>query len=105
MMAEFVRVATVDEIVEGTVQAFEVNGQTIALANCGGEFYAINNICSHAYAELAEGEVDTDECTLECPLHGSAFDLATGRPRSLPAIVPVQTYPVQIVGDEVQVAV
>ncbi len=104
-MAEFVRVATVDEIVEGTVQAFEVNGQTIALANCGGEFYAINNICSHAYAELAEGEVDTDECTLECPLHGSAFDLATGRPRSLPAIVPVQTYPVQIVGDEVQVAV
>ena len=104
-MAEFVRVATVDEIAEGTVQAFEVNGQTIALANCGGEFYAINNICSHAYAELAEDEVDTDECTLECPLHGSAFDLATGRPRSLPAIVPVQTYPVQIVGDEVQVAV
>ncbi len=104
-MAEFVRVATVDEIVEGTVQAFEVNGQTIALANCGGEFYAINNICSHAYAELAEGEVDTDECTLECPLHGSAFDLATGRPRGLPAIVPVDTYPVQVVGDEVQVAV
>lgn len=104
-MAEFVRVATVDEIRDGTVQAFTLNGETIAVANCGGEFYAINNICSHAYAELARGDVDTDECTLECPLHGSAFDLVTGRPRGLPAIKPVETYPVQIVGDEVQVAV
>ena len=104
-MTEFVSVAKVNEIADGAVQAVEVNGETIALANCGGEFYAINNICSHAYAELSKGDVDTDECTLECPLHGSAFDLATGRPRSLPAIVPVQTYPVQIVGDEVQVAV
>jgi 3-phenylpropionate/trans-cinnamate dioxygenase ferredoxin subunit len=104
-MAEFVRVATVAEIEDGAVQAFEVNGETIALANCGGEFYAINNICSHAYAELSKGDVDTDECTLECPLHGSAFDLATGRPRGLPAIVPVATYPVQVVDGEIQVAV
>lgn len=104
-MAEFVRVAKVDEIADGAAQAFEVNGETIVVTNCGGEFYAINNICSHAYAELSNGEVDTDECTLECPLHGSVFDLATGRPRSLPAIVPVETYPVQIVGDEIQVAV
>jgi 3-phenylpropionate/trans-cinnamate dioxygenase ferredoxin subunit len=59
----------------------------------------------HAYAELHEGEVDTEECTIECPLHGSQFNLETGRPRTLPAVTPIATYPVQIVGDEIQVAV
>ncbi len=104
-MAEFVSVAHVGDIAEGSVQAFEVNGEMIAVAHCNGEFYAVNNICSHAYAELHEGDIDTDECTIECPLHGSAFDLATGKPRSLPAITPVATYPVQIVDGEVQIAV
>lgn len=104
-MAEFVSVAQIDDIPDGTAQAFTVNGVMIAVVNCNGEIYALNNICSHAYAELHEGGVDTDECTIECPLHGSLFDLASGRPRSLPAIVPVETYPVQIVGEEIQVAV
>ncbi len=104
-MAEFVTVAKVDDIPEGTAQAFTVNGEFIAIARCDGQFYAVDNVCSHEYAELAEGEVDTDECTIECPLHGSQFNLETGRPRTLPAIVPIDTYPVQIVGDEIQVAV
>ncbi len=104
-MAEFVSVAKVDDIPEGTAQAFTVNGEFIAVARCNGEFYAIDNICSHAYAELDEGEVDTDECMIECPLHGSQFYLETGQPRTLPAIVPIDTYLVQIVGDEIQVAV
>jgi 3-phenylpropionate/trans-cinnamate dioxygenase ferredoxin subunit len=104
-MAEFVGVAKADAIPDGTVQAFTVNGEMIAVANCNGEFYAVNNICTHAYAELHEGDLDTDDCTLECPLHGSTFDLATGKPRSLPAITPVATYPVQIVDDEIHVAV
>ena len=104
-MAEFVSVAHIDDIPDGTAQAFTVDGVLIAVVNCNGEIYAVNNICSHAYAELHEGEVDTDECAIECPLHGSMFDLASGRPRSLPAVVPVETYPVQIVGAEIQVAV
>jgi 3-phenylpropionate/trans-cinnamate dioxygenase ferredoxin subunit len=104
-MPEFVTVAKVDDIPEGTAQAFTVNGEFIAIACCNGEFYAIDNICSHAYAELAEGEVDTDECTIECPLHGSQFSLETGQPRTLPAVVPIATYPIRIVDDEIQVAV
>lgn len=104
-MAEFTTVAYTSDFPEGTAKAVEVNGEVVAVVNCGGEFYAINNICSHAYSELAEGEVDTDECTIECPLHGSLFSLKTGRPRTLPAITPVATYPVQIVGNEIQVAV
>lgn len=104
-MAEFVSVATVDQIPDGTAQSFEINGELVAVAHCNGEFYAINNICSHAYAELDQGDLDTDDCTIECPLHGSRFDLASGKPRSLPAITPVATYPVQIIDDQIQVAV
>lgn len=104
-MAEFVTIANVSDFAEGTVKAFTVNGEMIAVVLCEGQFYAINNICSHAYAELHEGEVDTDECTIECPLHGSQFSLETGRPRTLPAVTPVATYAVQVIGDEVQVAV
>lgn len=104
-MAEFTTVARVDDIAEGSARAFTINGELVAVVRCDGQFYALNNICSHAYAELAEGEVDTDECTIECPLHGSLFSLTSGRPRTLPAVTPVATYPVQIVGDEIQVAV
>ena len=104
-MAEFQTVANVSDVAPGSATTVTINGELIAIVNCDGQFYAINNICSHAYAELAEGEVDTDECTIECPLHGSLFSLETGRPRTLPAITPVATYPIQIVGDEIQVAV
>ena len=104
-MAEFVTVASVSDFEEGAAKAFTVNGEMIAVVLCEGQFYAINNICSHAYAELHEGEVDTDECTIECPLHGSQFSLKTGRPRTLPAVTPVATYAVQVIGDEIQVAV
>jgi 3-phenylpropionate/trans-cinnamate dioxygenase ferredoxin component len=104
-MAEFVTVARASDFEEGTAKAFTVNGEMIAVVRCDGQFYAINNICSHAYAELHEGDVDTDECTIECPLHGSQFSLETGRPRTFPAISPVATYPVQVIDDELQVAV
>ncbi len=104
-MAPFTTVASVADIPSGTAKAFTVNGEFVAVVNCDGQFYAINNICSHAYAEMDGGEVDTDECTIECPLHGSQFSLATGRPRTLPAVTPIATYAVQVVGEEIQVAV
>lgn len=104
-MAEFSVVASVADIPPGTAKAFTINGEFVAVVNCDGEFFAINNICSHAYAEMADGEIDSDDCTIECPLHGSIFSLASGRPRTLPAVTPVATYPVQIVGDVIQVAV
>jgi 3-phenylpropionate/trans-cinnamate dioxygenase ferredoxin subunit len=104
-MAEFVTVARVSDIADGTAHVFTVNGEMIVVVRCGAHFYAVNNICSHAYAELAQGEVDPDACEIECPLHGSIFSLETGRPRTFPAVVPVATYPVQIVDDDLQVAV
>lgn len=91
-----VRVAPVDEVPEGTAKTFTVNGHRIAIVQAEGTFYALDDRCSHAEASLGEGEVDADELTLECPLHGSLFALETGRPRTLPAFEPVSTYAVRV---------
>ena len=71
----------------------------IGVFNCAGTVYAIEDRCSHDDGPLVEGELDQDDCTIECPRHGSRFDLKTGKPKTLPAYVPVDTFPV-IVGDD-----
>lgn len=63
--------------------------------------YAVHDVCSHQYYELHDGYVD--DCSIECPLHGSSFDLRTGEPDSLPAVQPIPTYAVRVTGGEVQV--
>src|SRR6476659_6716752 len=103
-MAEWVTVGSLANVPPGTVQACIVAGEEVAVANCGGTLYAIGNVCSHEYAQLSDGEIDEDDCTVECPLHGAVFDLATGRPRALPATRPVASYRVQVVDGAVQVA-
>src|SRR6266511_2008 len=91
-----------EEILEGEVRRFVVKKIEIAIANLGdGVFLAVDDICSHAEASLSEGEVDVDDETIECPRHGSTFDLRTGRPRTLPATMPVVTYPVKVEGDTI----
>lgn len=91
-----VQLGPVTDIPENTARAFTVAGHRIAVVNAGGTFYAMDDRCSHAEAALSEGEVDEDELTLECPLHGSLFALETGTPRTLPAFEPVATYPVTV---------
>ncbi len=103
-MAQYVVVARDEEIGEGEIRAFDIGGLEIAVARCDGELYAVTNICSHAHAYLAEGELDTDDCTVECPLHGARFDLATGRVRALPATEPIDTYPLRVVDGQIEVA-
>jgi len=71
----------------------------VGVYNCGGSLYAIEDRCSHDDGPLCEGEWDEETCRVICPRHGSAFDLSTGRPLSLPAFEPVEVYPVQI-GDD-----
>ncbi len=71
----------------------------IGVFNCAGTVYAIEDRCSHDDGPLVEGELDEQTCTIECPRHGSRFDLKTGRPITLPAYVPVDTFAV-IIEDE-----
>ncbi|MBB3044646.1 Rieske 2Fe-2S domain-containing protein [Nocardioides soli] len=87
-----------DEALGVTIGEYE-----IAIARCGDsgvdEFFAVQDLCTHAAVPLSEGEVA--DCTVECWLHGSRFDLRTGKPTGLPATEPVATFPVEIRGDEV----
>jgi 3-phenylpropionate/trans-cinnamate dioxygenase ferredoxin subunit len=81
------------------------DGAKIGVFNCDGELYAIEDRCSHDDGPLAEGPFDVSTCTVECPRHGSLFDLTTGRPKTLPAYQPVATYPVTIEDDQVKLEV
>ena len=97
-----IEVAKTGDIPEGETRRVVANRIEIALVNLGnGQFVAVDDICSHAEASLSEGEVDVDDETIECPRHGSVFDLMTGRPRSLPATLPIATFPVKVEGDSI----
>ena len=102
-MANLVKLTTLSELADNSVQAVAHGTQRIAIYRIGDQVYATTDICSHEYAELSEGYLDPDDCTIECPLHGSRFDLSSGAALSLPAYEPISVYPVQIVGDDVLV--
>jgi len=103
-MPQFVKLATVADVPENSVRAFRHGDTQIAIYHCNGAFYATSNICTHEYAELHEGWFDTDDCTIECPLHGARFDIPSGAVRALPAYAPLATYQLQIAGDDILVA-
>jgi 3-phenylpropionate/trans-cinnamate dioxygenase ferredoxin subunit len=83
----------------------EIEDLEIGVFNCGGTLYAIEDRCSHDDGPLAEGEFDPNECTVECPRHGSLFDLKTGKPLTLPAYVPVDTFSVIIEDEKIKLEV
>ena len=98
-----VRVCAVGDITSGSSGRFDVDGYRVAVVRIAEEFYAIGDECSHQDYSLSEGEVWPDECTIECPKHGSTFALATGEPQSLPATKPVPVYAVRLDGNDVMV--
>jgi 3-phenylpropionate/trans-cinnamate dioxygenase ferredoxin subunit len=99
-----VRLCGIDDVPEGEARRFELDHRPIAVVNLGEEgFRAVDAICSHAHYFLDEGEIDVDFGTIECPKHGSTFDLETGRPTTLPATQPVQVFRVKVDGDDVLV--
>jgi 3-phenylpropionate/trans-cinnamate dioxygenase ferredoxin component len=95
-VAEF-DVAPADEFPPGSAKLVTVApGTFVGVYNCGGRLYAIEDRCSHDDGPLAEGPFDPEARTVECPRHGSLFDLRSGRPRTLPAYLPVSTFPVRV---------
>jgi 3-phenylpropionate/trans-cinnamate dioxygenase ferredoxin subunit len=97
----FERACSLDEIPADEALAVTIGGQDVAVARGGDEVFAIEDQCSHASVALSEGEVS--DCTVECYLHGSRFDLRTGKPIGLPATEPVATFPVEVRGQDVYV--
>jgi 3-phenylpropionate/trans-cinnamate dioxygenase ferredoxin component len=99
----FERACSLDEFRDGEAIGAKVGDQEVAVAKDGDEIFAVEDICSHAAVPLSEGDVEG--CTVECWLHGSRFDLRTGKPTGLPATEPVATFPVEVRGTEVYVDV
>ena len=93
-MSEWIQIARTSEIPQGTIKMIEANGARIALANIDGTFYAIEDRCSHDDGPLGQGELDGKE--VECPRHGARFDMTTGKPMNLPAVVPVKSFQVKV---------
>lgn len=97
----FVKVAELDELPPGDMKMVEVGGEQILLANVGGNIWACDNICTHAGAPLSEGELDEDQ--IECPLHGSVFNVVTGEVIGPPATEGLQLFQVAIEGQDILV--
>jgi 3-phenylpropionate/trans-cinnamate dioxygenase ferredoxin subunit len=102
-MAELARIP-VDKVADGSAVRLDAGAEGVCLVRIGEKFYAISDTCSHAKVSLSEGEVDPDECSIECWKHGSTFSLLDGQPQSLPATQPVLVYRVRVDGDEVVVS-
>jgi 3-phenylpropionate/trans-cinnamate dioxygenase ferredoxin subunit len=91
-----VDVGPVEELRPGSVKIVIAGSLTIGVYNLDGEYFALEDRCSHDDGPLCEGDFDPDEGVAICPRHGANIDIRTGRPRTLPAVEPVATYPVRV---------
>mgnify|MGYP003292794691 CR=1 FL=1 len=95
-MNDFDFVATLDDIPDGGMVQIVVKGEPVGLYRAGDDVYAIHDICTHEEAYLTDGEFEVDDLEIECPLHGSHFNVVTGEVRILPATRPVTAYEVKV---------
>lgn len=104
-MTTWYAVAKTDELKHGELMYVEVgkNYEPVVLVNLNGEFFALDDCCTHEDASLSDGSVAGDE--IECPLHGGAFDIRTGAPAAFPVVVAAKTYQTRVVDDQVQIGV
>ena len=89
-------VAPLDEFPPGSVKIVRAGEIAVGVYNLNGELFAIEDRCSHDNGPLAEGDFDPDEGVAICPRHGARIDIRSGRPLSLPAVLPVETFPVTV---------
>jgi 3-phenylpropionate/trans-cinnamate dioxygenase ferredoxin subunit len=104
-MSQLIDICPVEDLPPGAMRLVEWEELEIGVFNCAGELLAIEDRCSHDDGILLEGELDEAACTIECPRHGSRFDLRTGKPLNLPAYVPVDTFPVSVEAGLIKVEV
>ena len=99
----FVKVGKLNDVAPGTVKVYQLPGREIAICNAGGQLYAIDNICTHDEGSLDQGELIGFE--VECPRHGARFDVRSGDVTVEPAVLAVDTFPVRLDGDDIEVDV
>jgi nitrite reductase/ring-hydroxylating ferredoxin subunit len=101
-MAEFHKLAAADELAPGEIKQYRVEDRFVALCNVDGEFHAFEDVCTHQFTHLSDGEFADSE--VKCPLHGARFDVKTGAAKSLPAVKPVPKHEVKVEDGHVYVA-
>jgi 3-phenylpropionate/trans-cinnamate dioxygenase ferredoxin subunit len=104
-MSPIIDICSVRDLPPGEKRVVAWEDLEIGVFNCAGELLAIEDRCSHDDGDLVEGELDQETCSVECPRHGSRFDLRTGKPLNLPAYVPVDTFPVSVEDGVIKVEV
>lgn len=102
-MADVV-VCPVEELPPGEMKLVHASQISIGVYNCNGELYALEDRCSHDDGPLVEGDWEPEECAVVCPRHGARFDIASGRALTLPAYLPVETFPVRVEDGVVKVS-
>ena len=102
-MPVFRPVARLDDIRDGDMMQVSVGGELVGVYRVGDDVYALSDVCSHQEAYLTEGEFESEELEVECPLHGSRFSVVDGSVRILPATKPVASYSVKVEGGEILV--
>jgi 3-phenylpropionate/trans-cinnamate dioxygenase ferredoxin component len=103
-MATWVEVGRIEDVPPGHAARVEIDEVPVAIFNLDGEFFCLDDTCSHQEASLSDGGRDTLRCAIECPLHGSAFSLRTGDPLSLPAVEPVRVHQIETSDGVIRVA-
>jgi 3-phenylpropionate/trans-cinnamate dioxygenase ferredoxin subunit len=98
-VSDWTRVTSVNEVKEGQVIQVKVDGEEVALAKVQGEFLATSDVCSHEYVLLSGGWLEGEE--IECPEHGSRFNMRTGEVANLPATQPIPVYDVRVENEDV----
>ena len=104
-MSELIDICALEDLPPGAKRLVVYEDLEIGVVNCRGELFAIEDRCSHDDGELVDGELDSEDCAIECPRHGSRFDLKTGKPLNLPAYEPVETFKVSVEDGVIRVEV
>jgi len=104
-VSELIDICPLEDLPPGGKRLIVHEDLEIGIVNCQGELFAIEDRCSHDDGELIEGELDEVGCIIECPRHGSRFDLRTGKPLNLPAYEPVDVFPVVVEDGVIRVEV
>ena len=99
----FAKVGKVSDVPPGTTRVYEVGDRSVAICNVNGEFYAIDDVCTHDGATLDQGVLDGYE--IECPRHGARFDVRNGDVKELPAVMPVDTFSIRVEGEDIEIEV
>lgn len=102
-MSKFVVAAKITDVAQNATKCVSTEDKEVTLVNLNGQFFALDNLCTHEGAPLCEGSIEGEE--IECPWHLGRFNIKTGKATELPAEKDLRTYPIRINGDDIEIEI